>query len=281
MNEKEIIKNLKKLRKVRPEKDWVFSNKKELLGESLPYFPIMNVLRNISGNFFLVHKFASVFILIFASFAGMAVYAQNSLPGDAFYSVKKATEKAQFAFKTGDEVTLSFEVAQRRLDDLDRAVRTNSSKNLAPSINEFQATVSEAAKSIKVAEVKDIKAVSKNVEKIEERQEKIRSLGIEIGENKEFNDLKQGIACKRASELIDFTKTRTLTKEQEELFKEAEELFVEEKCTEAEEKILFEVEKPLEFEDIKEDILEEEEENEMETEENEIEIETEKDETEE
>jgi hypothetical protein len=47
------------------------------------------------------------------------------------------------------------------------------------------------------------------------------------------------------------------------------------------EKILFEVEKPLEFEDIKEDILEEEEENEMETEENEIEMETEEDETEE
>ena len=262
MNEKDIIKNLKEIKKIKPQKDWVLLAKKDILGEE-PSFSFLSVLSDKTKDFFnsfvLVHKFASVSLLFAVSFTGVAVYSQNSLPGDSLYSIKRITEKAQFSLKAEDKSVLSFEVAQRRLDELDRVIKTNSSRNLAPAINEFQATVSETSKKVEVAKVKDIEKASKEIKKIEERKAVIQSLGIEIGENKEFDDLKENITCRRTEELINFTETRTLTEEQKRLFESAKESFKEGKCLEAGEKILVDFEKVDKKDNIDESIEEGEE----------------------
>ncbi len=254
MKEKDIIKNLKKLRKTSPEKDWVLSNKRELLGEDFSYF---SAFSDFSKNLVFLHKFATASFLLMATFIGVGVYAQNSLPGDTLYSLRKVTERAQFTFKSGDVAVLSFEVAERRLDDLDRVVKNNFSKNLAPTINEFQDSVSEAARNVRLGDVKDVEAFAKRIEKMEERKERIQSLGIEVGENKELNLLKGEMICKNTSDLIEFIETRTLTKQQEEILLIAKELFEEKKCQEAEEKILIDLERANKNQDTDDEDLDE------------------------
>lgn len=241
MEEKDIIKNLKRMKKVSPDKSWVLANKREILGEDSSY-SVFGVAETFFKNLIVVHKLASVVALALFLLTGTVIYAQGSLPGDALYSVRKATENIRFAFRADDQPKLSFEVVQRRMEDLDRVVKSNSSRNLAPAINELQASVSEAVKNVKVKE--DMKAVSDRLARIEAEKERMETLGIEIGENEELNDLKQKLACKNAKEEISFTETRTLTDSQEELLAEAKDLLEEGKCQKALDKILIDFELP-------------------------------------
>lgn len=245
MGEKDIIKNLKRMKKVSPDKSWVLANKREMLGEDSSY-SVFSATEAFFKNLVIVHKLASVAALALFLLTGTVIYAQGSLPGDTLYPVRKATENIRFAFRADDQPKLSFEVVQRRMEDLDRVVKSNSSRNLAPAINELQASVSEAAKN-----VKDVKAVSDNLARIEAGRERMETLGIEIGENKELNDL---LACKNAEEEISFTETRTLTGSQEELLTEAKDLLKQGKCQKALDKIMIDFETPeLEDEEVETD----------------------------
>ncbi len=241
MKEKDIIKNLKMMKEITPDSEWVLKNKRALLGEE-ESFSIISEIRDLFNNIIFAYKFVSVLIVAVFSFTSIVVYAQNSLPGDALYSVKRATEKAQFAFRQGDDVTLNFEIAQRRLAELDRAVSNSSPKNLNPAIEEFQAIVSEASKKAMLSE--DINLIAEEIKKIEEGKKRMGSLEIE---NEDFNKLKIRIACKRTEDLISFTETRTLTERQEELFEDAIKHYEEGECYKAEEIIL------VDFKEIEED----------------------------
>ncbi len=124
-------------------------------------------------------------------FVGLFGLAQISLPGDALFSLKKATERGESVFVSQNgEVKYNIELVNRRLDELTKIAKNNTVKNLASAINELQASVSKAAESLakpgsasKYA-VKDIVADVKN---IENKVEEVKSLGVEIEENKELD----------------------------------------------------------------------------------------------
>ena len=168
---------------------------------------------------------------------GVFGFAQNALPGDNLYTVKRAVEKAQFSLKSNPEPKLSFEIAQRRLNELNRVVESSSVRNLAPAINEFQESVSSIARNIEKSEVKEPKLVVEEITKIEKEREKIRSLGIEIAENEDFDRVKNNIyyrvACEDAKGMIEFGKTRTLTDRQVGIFAQIQELFKQGECEQA------------------------------------------------
>lgn len=229
MKDKDLIKNLKALRKTEPDKDWVLSVKESVLGKEVPSNSLFNRIEETIG-FIFHHKPAFATLTVFICLISVVTIAERSLPGDSLYSVKRTVEGIQIVLKGEENPKLSFEVVTKRLEELNKVVEKNSAKNLAPAINEFQASVSEVAKNIKVDEIKDIKVVSKEISKIDIEKERIKSLGIEIGENKDLEDLKVRLNCRKSEDLIVIWGTGTLNKNQEEALEKARELYNEKEC---------------------------------------------------
>ncbi len=80
--------------------------------------------------------------LVAALFGGrMVVQAtENSLPGDTFYSVKRASEEARLSLTFNPEktATIHVELAQRRLNEVKKAIDSNDSEQESAAISEMQ-----------------------------------------------------------------------------------------------------------------------------------------------
>ena len=94
-----------------------------------------------------------------------------------------------------------------------RIAEENEVANLAPAINEYQETVSKAAESLAKAEDPDMNEINNVIKELEEGEEKVKSLGIEIGETEELNNVLANIVEAETSDL----ENRELTSEQEEV----------------------------------------------------------------
>ncbi len=215
LTEKQLIGKVRKLRQIRPRKDWVSLTKKEILGDEPGFF------------FFPFFKPAMAGLIAVFVLFGAYGFVKNSLPGDAFYSVKRAVHQGQAVFiSKAEKSAFQLKLANDRLEDLTKA----PVKNLAPTISEFQANIAEAAKNLAEidATTSDPIAIKKIVEEtreLEENIEKVESLGVVIGEEgmSEWNK-----AVKRVTEnFIEDLEETTLTKEKEEILNEMKELFEE------------------------------------------------------
>ncbi len=224
MTEKELIAKIRELRQIKPNKDWVILTKSQILGQE----PKMDL-----SLFFRRSVWASLtlFIILFLVF----IIAQNSLPGDLLYPIKKITERSQAVFVSEDEMPkVQLELANKRLEELTKIAETNQVKKLAPAINEFQASISEAAKKIATAKKPDLKEITKETKKIEEGKQKVEALGIVIGETEELDNTLASIVEREIKEL----EGRSLTEAQEEILAQAKENFEAGNYSQAMEKIL-------------------------------------------
>jgi len=200
MREKEVINRLRKLRQIKPNRDWVIFTKTQILGESekrdLTLFSIIPALRIL----FLKPAYTGlvfVFILKIGLF-GTFILAQRSLPGDPLYFIKRITERTQAVFVPEEEKPqFSLELTNRRLEELTKVIEAGRVRNLAPAINEFQASVVKGAKNLAkiepagpepVAVKRVIEAVGQaneieeRAKKIGEKVEEVKPLAMPIGE---------------------------------------------------------------------------------------------------
>jgi len=226
MTEKELIGKIRLLGQIKPQKEWVVLTKGRILGEE-PAFK-----ERFSFNFFPFLKPAYASVIIVFLFLGLfGIY--NSLPGDLLYSVKKIAQKSQAVFVSEDEKpAFQLRLANERLEDLTKA----QVKNLAPTINEFQATVSAAAKNITkidatTSDLGVIKKIVVETKKLEENKQKMESLGMVL-EGKGTEELDNALA-KMVNSLIEDLENRSLTEDKEEILAEMKELAEEEKYSEA------------------------------------------------
>jgi hypothetical protein len=221
LSEKELIGKIKKLRQIRPRKDWVSLAKRDILGQEptplfFPYFkPVFATVIAVS--------------FLFVTFG----FAQSSLPGDLLYPIKKISDEGRAVFVSDEErPAFQIKMANERLEDLAKA----QAKNLAPTINEFQASVSEAAKNLTEIETSSsnpvtIQKIVEETKKLEENKEKAKSLGVVIEgeETEEFDDA----LAKVVGDLIEDLEGKSLTEEKEEILNEMKELFGEERYSDA------------------------------------------------
>jgi len=221
MTEKQLIAKIKELQQIKPSNDWVVLTKKQILGEEkpVPVFSFISFIREIQKGerFVFQHKPAFATFLVFAILFGLFGFAQNSVPGDTLFSVKKITEKSQTVFiSEKGQPKHDLELANRRLDDLAKIAEANQTQKLTSAINEYQESVSKAAESLAEAEVKEVVS---EIKKLEEKTEKVKSLGIEIGESEEWDNALAEITEREVEDL----EARTLTEEQEEVLVEVKE----------------------------------------------------------
>ncbi|GAI44716.1 unnamed protein product [marine sediment metagenome] len=150
-------------------------------------------------------------MLVLAILFGLFGFAQNSVPGDTLFSIKKITEKGQAVFiSKKNQPRHDLEIANKRLDELAIIVENNQTKKLASGINEAQESVLKAVENkIKPDEVKKIAG-------------KIKVLGtkVEMGELNDMVILSEDI--EQVEYLINYLKTRTLTEDQEDILEKME-----------------------------------------------------------
>jgi len=230
MTEDELIRKIKELRQIQPRKDWVVLTKREILGQETV---IQNIQHRALNVLEVLPRMFSQPKPVFAALVSLLVligtfsFAQNSLPGDLLYPIKKIAERSQSVFVSEDN-TIKFElnIAEKRLDDLAKIAEKNSVKNLAPAINEYKESVSDVAKSLAVENNKEVvKEIVSGVKKLEEKEQQVRTLGAVIGENEELDKALAQKMVETLETLIKDLEGRTLTEDQQEDFAEAKEYF--------------------------------------------------------
>lgn len=239
MAEADLIKKIRILKQIRPRKDWVLLMKKELFKKEAPSFRVyrdsVSVILEIFPRLFHYYKpVLATFVFLGILITGAFSFAQNSLPGDFLFPLKKISEKSQAIFVSEEErPRAQLELANKRLEELTKIAETNQAGKLAPAIEEFQASLSQAAKNLKRPK-KITKEIVAETKKLEENREKIEALGVVVGESEEFDN---ALAQLVEGEVKDLEE-RTLTDAQQELLEEAAEDFESGNFTQALEKIL-------------------------------------------
>jgi hypothetical protein len=256
VTEKNLINQIKQLKQIKPQKDWVFSLKTDLfkdeLKESFVFFPLF--------------KPALACLTMFALFFGLFGFAQTSVPGDLLYPVKKIAEKGQLAFVSQENRPQnSLVMADKRLEELIKIVESNQVKKLATAINEVESSVSEAARNISRIEATSsnpviIKDIVDKTKKLEFRIEEIRALGVVIG----GEELQEVSARLEVKVLLSDLENRTLTEQEQEVLAEMNRLAEEKEYEKVLEMFFSEFNKA---EEIKQDIEQEIEQEEEETQE--------------
>ncbi len=224
LTEKELISQIRQLRNIKPSPNWVFLTKSQILGDvgvrpqSFPQSFRDGVLTFLFSR----PVYAGVFALLII--AGVFGFSRNSLPGDTLYLIRRAVHKGEAVFVSKQEKPIfQLKLANERLKDLTNA----SVKNLAPTISEFQANVSEAAKNLAAigATTSDqtIKKIVDETRRLEDNKQKAESLGVVIGEEG-TTELNEALA-KVSENLIKDLESRTLSEEKENILSEMKGLF--------------------------------------------------------
>ncbi|MBZ9577517.1 hypothetical protein KJA13_00555 [Patescibacteria group bacterium] len=243
--EKQLISKLQELQQIKPRQDWVVFTKEQVLGEEKPVsgFSFISFIREIQRGerFIFQHKPAFATLLVLAILFGLFGFAQNSVPGDTLFSIKKIAEKGQVVFiSEKDQPKHDLELANKRLDDLTKIAQENEVKNLAPAINEYQESASKAAESLAKMESKDpeiVKEIVEQTQKLEEsKQILIEVYGVAGLEKEQANLTKIVIEW-----LIEDLENSSLTEEQEEVLAEVKEDYEAENYSDALEKILLQI----------------------------------------
>jgi len=188
--EKQLISKLQELRQIKPSNNWVVFTKEQVFRkeETRPEFSFISFIKEIQKGerFVFQHKPAFAFALSLLILIGVFGFAQNSVPGDSLFPLKKIAEKGTAVFVSEkDQAKHDLEVAGKRLDDLFKIAEENEVKNLAPAINEYKESVSKAAESL--ATMESVKEIVEEIKKLEQKEEEVKSLGIEIGESEELH----------------------------------------------------------------------------------------------
>ena len=224
MQEKELIGKLIELREIKPDKDWVSFNKKELFkGEDKGF------------AFFPGFKPAFAGFMVFFLMLGGVSYGlvKNAMPGDFLYSVRKAIHSGEAIFVSKDDQSaFQLKLANDRLEDLVNA----SAKNLAPTMNEFEANISEAVRNLGIMQVstsspETIQKLVKETRKLEENKEKVEALGVVLSD-KETSELNEAFK-KIVDNLITDLEERELDDQKFGILVKMKELFDEEQYSEA------------------------------------------------
>lgn len=222
MTEKQLIAKIRTLRQIEPSKDWVVLTKKRILSKEKSSFTFIPFFKELHKGEKFIFRYKPLFAtaLVGAVLIGLFGFAQRSLPGDALFSIKKIAEKSQAVFiSKKNQPKHDLEIVNKRLDDLTKIAEANQTQKLAPAIKEYQESISQAAESLGKAESETVQEIVEEVKKLEEKSEKIKALGIEIGENTELDNVLANIVERE----IESLEERVLSEEKQEILAKVKE----------------------------------------------------------
>ncbi|PIZ89969.1 MAG: hypothetical protein COX88_00985 [Candidatus Nealsonbacteria bacterium CG_4_10_14_0_2_um_filter_35_20] len=233
LSENELIKKIQELKQIQPNQNWAVLTENKILSATPSFKPKTQIF---SLNLFYQPAFAiafSCFILIGLVFGLSFTVAQNTVPGDTLYSLKKFSENVQMVFVAPQEKPVAIlGQAQKRLAELSKITQENKNqgKKLAASIGQTQESLSEVSKTLKGVPDLEKETIAEKVvleiESIKGQQKAIEeSIQADIMNEGQEESLVQSTISYYNIYLekeIEKLKNSTLTKEQELLLEEAE-----------------------------------------------------------
>jgi len=191
LNEDQIISKLKELKQIKPDSDWVYLTKLDVFGAQRPKFSFASLINEIKREerFVFSHKMAFSALTVFIAVIGVFGFALSSVPGDSLFQLKKMTEYGQLYFvSSANQPKYNLELADKRLNDLTKIAESNKVDKLAPAINEYQESKTNAVKSlIKSVDSGNIEELKSGLQEIEMKENQVKSLGVELGQNEELD----------------------------------------------------------------------------------------------
>jgi len=223
MTQAEIIKQLQGLKEIKPNQDWVVLTKSQILRTEKPVFSPFAIFSPAKAY----SCAGMVFVLLLVGIFG---FAQNSLPGDFLYSIKKITERSQAVFiSESEKPNFQLKLTSNRLEDLARIVEANQVSKLSSALKELSASKSEAKKEVvnsiknKPEEAVEIaKKVAPELQEINEREDQVlASLGLEPVQEETGEPTEKTVI----EVLIQDVENSSLTEEQENDLAKVKELY--------------------------------------------------------
>jgi hypothetical protein len=146
-SEKELINQIRKLRNIKPEANWVFSAKVRILGHEMA--EQNRAWASLVSGFIFQYRAAFAGILLVGLAGGTLAAAQNALPGETLYPVKRATEKG-VAMVLGRDKTpaANLQLAAKRLEEIDLISQKNLVKDLPAAFYEYKTAKAVAKKEV-------------------------------------------------------------------------------------------------------------------------------------
>jgi hypothetical protein len=151
IEEKKLIEKLEEMSNIKPDADWVLLAEQKITACE----PAKKTFAWIDLGFVAKPAFSLAFsaIAVVSLTGGVGLsLAQNALPGDLLYPVKKASQNVRMAFVSNKDMPMAqLELAQTKLEELAKVTRQdkNQGQKLAASIAETQRTIEKASKSLK------------------------------------------------------------------------------------------------------------------------------------
>ena len=243
MTEKDLIKQIKQLKDIKPRSEWASLCKSQILNSKLETnsnfqnnefskpvsdfgFRISDFLFGLKIQKRLAYSFATLLFIC----VGLVGFAQYTMPGDLLFPVRKITEKSEATLVGQTKIKQNVANLNNRINDLVKVAQEGKKDNISPAINEVSENAGVLAKNLKdnsIAEsdIKEIVASLKVLAAVP---------GTDAEDIPEVKNLYQTIVENQIADLQELT----LTKNQEEILLEVEKLYEEGKYIEALEKIL-------------------------------------------
>jgi len=212
-SEKAIISQIKSLKDIKPDHDWVILNKARLLGSEA-----LNVKRpafSVLFDLMLQRRMVLAALVMLGALSGTVFAAQGSLPGEPLYAVKKATERGMaIAMGQNNDPAANLQLAAKRLEEIDLISQKNLVKNLPAAFYEYK-TAKAAAKKEVAAKVKEnpakagqiVKEAGVAIKNINDKEKQVYGvLGVDESASSTNNGIENASDKQIVESLVDYFK---------------------------------------------------------------------------
>jgi len=116
--DKKLINQIRELKQIKPDSAWSASVRAQIVGHE--EVGQKQSILTIFGNALFQYRIAFASLVIFMMAGGTIALAQNALPGEPLYAVKRATEKGMALVAGKDKIAAAnLELAAKRLKEID------------------------------------------------------------------------------------------------------------------------------------------------------------------
>ncbi len=173
MVDKDIVKQLKGLKQIKPNQAWVSSVKNQIIGEqSNP--SILDVFSGVFNHKRLAFAGFSLVLFLVSAFG----LAQSAMPGDLLFPIKKMAERSQGALlSSANQSNFNLDIANNRLQELVTIARENRAGNMAPAIQEYKKSVNEVTKSL-ASNTGTFEEIAVRIKTLQETKVDLETLGV-------------------------------------------------------------------------------------------------------
>lgn len=211
MTDKDIVKQLKGLKQIKPDQAWVSSVKTQIIGAQSSQ-SILDVFSGVFSYKKLAYASLSLVVFLVSAFG----FAQSTVPGDFLFPIKRIAEKSQGALLgSADQSNHNLDIANNRLQELTVIVEENRAGNITPAIQEYKESVSEVTKSL-ANNTGTFKDIAVRVKSLQVTKTNLETLGVVmVQESDNLNNALAPLVENEIKVLDTLSASESLTTDQE------------------------------------------------------------------